>query len=215
MDKSGAGFFYILPFQMDVAGAQGVFRRWTAGSQRAKDLEVAARITSFKASYFPVFLFRRDTDRGELVLVEPARSTTLPGLHSLKVPPGDLKVFDQKYDHGDSDLMEPNIEMMAYMSTLPGKPKEQSLVYFPIYVVEYSYNGRTYQAIIDGSSGEVFSDSFPPRQAVGYYLVGIGGFCICAFAGFIALSTPVAAGVLLAIAVPVLFIGGYYVAKRT
>lgn len=215
VDKSGAGFFYILPFQLTEGDARGVFRRWTAGSQRAKDLEVTARVSAFRASYFPVFLFRRDTDRGELVRVEPARSTTLPGLHSLKVPPGDLKVFDQKYDHGASDLMEPNIEMMAYLPWLPGKPKEQSLVYFPIYVVEYAYRDGSYQAIIDGSSGEVFADDYPPRQAAGYYLVGIGGFCACAFAGFIALSTPVAAGVLLAIAIPAIFFGGYYVAKKT
>ncbi len=214
MDKSGAGFYYILPFQLNEADAQGVFRRWAAGSERAKDLEATHRVTSFKGSYFPVFMFRRDTDRGELVLVQPARSTTLPGLHSLKVPPGDLQVFDQKYDHSGTELMQPNIEMLAYMDTLPGKPKEQALVYFPLYVVDYVYRDRRYTVIIDGSSGEVFVGDFPPRQAVGYYHVGVGGFIVCLIAGLVILDNPVMGGVLLGVTVPALLFGGYYVAKK-
>ncbi len=214
IDRSGAGFFYILPFQLDEAGARGVFKRWTAGSHRAKDLEVAAQVTSWEARYFPVFMFRRDTDRGEQVIVWPARSTTLPGLHSLKVPQGDLKVFDQGFDHGGSELMEPNIEMIAYMDQLPGRAKEQALVYFPIYQVEYTYRERRYQVIIEGSSGEIYSANFPPRMAAGYYLLGIGGFIACGYAGLVALESPVTAGILLALMVPALMYGGYYVAKN-
>lgn len=214
IDKSGAGFFYILPFQLDEADARGVFKRWTAGSTTAKDLEAAAQVTSWEASFFPVFMFRRDTDRGEQVIIWPARSTTLPGLHSLKVPQGDLKIFDQSFDHGGSELMEPNIEMIAYMDSLPGRPKEQALVYFPIYQVEYTYRERRYQVIIEGSSGEIYSANFPPRMAAGYYLLGIGGFIACGYAGLVALESPVTAGILLALMVPALMYGGYYVAKN-
>jgi hypothetical protein len=214
IDKSGAGFFYILPFQLNEADARGVFKRWTAGSTTAKDLEATAQVISFKASFFPVFMFRRDTDRGEQVIVWPAMSTTLPGLHSLKVPQGDLKVFDQSFDHGGSELIEPNIEMIAYMDHLPGRPKEQALVYFPIYLVEYTYRERRYQVIIEGSSGEIFSADKPPRMAAGYYLLGIGGFIACGYAGLVALESPVTAGILLALMVPALMYGGYYVAKN-
>jgi len=214
IDKSGAGFFYILPFQLNEADAKGVFKRWAASSHTAKSLEVAARVTSFKANYFPVFMFRRETDRGEQVIVWPARSTTLPGLHSLKVPQGDLKVFDQGFDHAGSDLIEPNIEMSAYMDQLPGRPKEQALVYFPIYMVEYAYRERTYLVIIEGSSGEVFTTDYPPRMAAGYYLLGIGGFIACGYAGLVALESPVKAGIVMALTVPALMYAGYYVAKK-
>ncbi len=215
IDKSGAGFFYVLPYQLDTAAADGVFRRWAAGSDKAKDLESTARVVDTKATYFPVFMFRRDIQGKEQVYVEPARSTTLPGLHSLKVPPGDLKVFDQKYDFGDVELDQPNIEMMAYMDKLAGDPKEQALVYFPIYTVEYDYQGGRYQVVIDGSSGEVFASQWPPRQAVGYYAVGIGGFTVCAIGGaLLGSSTPIVGGVLLAVMVPVVFMGGYWVAKN-
>ena len=213
IDKSGAGFFYILPFQMDHRAAQGVFRRWCAGSERAKDLEQMARITRFEARYFPVFMFRRDVDGSEHVYVEPARSTTLPGLHSLKVPPGDLKVFDQNYDAGGVERMQPNIEMLAYMDKLPGQPREQALVYFPIYQVEYTYEGQGYSAVIDGSSGEVFSSDHPPRRTAAYYAVGIGGFAACLVEGFfIPVNVALALGLIALTAIGV-FAGGYAVAK--
>jgi hypothetical protein len=214
IDKSGAGFFYVLPFQLDEGAANGVFKRWAAGSDKAADLEATARVVGTTAQYFPVFMFRRDVQGKEEVHVEPAKSTTLPGLHSLKVPPGDLKVFDQKYDFGGVELEQPNIEMMAYLDRLPGEAKEQALVYFPIYNVEYDYQGQRYQATIDGSSGEVFATSWPPRQAVGYYAVGIGGFTVCAIGGALLDTNPVLGGVLIGLMVPAVFMGGLWVAKN-
>ena len=214
IDKSGAGFFYVLPYQLDANAADGVFRRWAAGSDKAKDLESTARVVATTGSYFPVFMFRRDLDGRETVYVEPAKSTTLPGLHSLKVPPGDLKVFDQKYDFGGMDLEQPNIEMVAYMDKLPGEPKEQALVYFPIYSIDYDYAGRRYQVTIDGSSGEVFATFWPPRQAAGYYAIGIGGFVACAIGGALLGTNPILGGVIIGAMVPAMFAGGYYVAKN-
>ena len=208
------GFFYVLPFQLDNDAANGVFRRWSAGSDKAKDLESTARVSGISASFFPVFMFRRDNQGRENVFVEPAKSTTLPGLHSLKVPPGDLKVFDQKYDFGGVELEQPNIEMMAYMDRMPGEAKEQALVYFPIYTVTYDYEGSRYQVTIDGSSGEVFSTTWPPRKAAGYYAIGIGGFVACAVGGGMLGVNPVMGGVILALMIPAVFAGGYWIAKN-
>jgi len=214
VDKSGAGFFYVLPFQLNNDAANGVFRRWAAGSDKAKGLESTARVTAMKASFFPVFMFRRDIQGRENVYVEPAKSTTLPGMHSLKVPPGDLKVFDQKYDFGGVDLEEPNIEMVAYLDRMPGEAKEQALVYFPTYTMNYDYEGGSYQIAIDGSSGEVFASTWPPRKAGGYYAIGIGGFVACAVGGGLLGVNPVMGGVVLALMVPAVFAGGYWVAKN-
>jgi hypothetical protein len=215
IDKSGAGFYYILPYQMDEQGAQGIFKRWSAMSDKAKDLEQLGRITSFKGQYFPVFMFRRDVSGEEKVFVEPARSTTLPGLHRLKVPPGDMKVFDQKYDHGSSEIIEPNIEMMAYIEKMPGEAKEQALVFFPLYTVEYDYKGDNFEAVIDGSSGEVFASEAPPRQAAAYYAVGLGGFLVAAIEGAFLPTAPVPAVIALIVTIPVFMGIGYYVAKLT
>jgi hypothetical protein len=97
---------------------------------------------------------------------------------------------------------------------MPGEAKEQALVYFPIYTVEYEYEGGRYQVTIDGSSGEVFASSWPPRKAAGYYAVGIGGFIACAVAGGLMGVNPVMGAVLLLVMIPAVGAGGYYVAKN-
>ena len=214
IDKSGAGFIYILPYLIGQVDAQGIFKRWCAGSERAKDLEAAASVTAFTTSYFPVFMFRRGTDQGERVFIEPARSTTLPGLHSLKIPPGDLMVFDQKYDFGGVELMPPNIEMVAYLSSMQGEALEQALVYFPIYRVEYTYDGRRWEALIDGSSGEVFSSDSPPRKTAAYYAVGLGGFVACVVWGVVLPVSIVLAAVGLMVTIPAIFAASYWVAQN-
>jgi DNA-directed RNA polymerase subunit RPC12/RpoP len=212
IDKSGAGFYYVLPYQLDAAAADGVFRRWAAGSDKAKDLESSASVVSSEATYFPVFMFRRDVDGRENVYVEPAKSTTLPGLHNLKIPPGDLKVFDQKYDFGGVELEDPNIEMVAYLDKLPGEAKEQALVYFPIYNIVYDYAGSRYQVTIDGSSAEVFASIWPPRMAAGYYAIGIAGFIGCTIGGAMLAGNAVCGTVILVLMIPAVFAGGYWVA---
>ncbi len=214
IDKSGAAFVYVLPYNLDDPGAAGVFKRWTAGSDKAKDLEATARVSEMKRMYFPVFLFRRDTDQGERVHVEPARSTTLPGLHSLKVPAGDLKMFDRNYNPAGAEIAQPDIDMLAYLSKLPGKPKEQAMVYFPLFTVKYSYGGANYDAVIDGSTGEVFASNWPPRAAALYFVAGIGGFVVCTAEGFLIPFNPTLGAVSLLVTVPVLMFAFYTIAKR-
>ncbi len=171
IDKSGVVFFYIMPFFIDKTNAQGIFKRWAAGSAMARDLEARAQVTEIKQTYFPVYLFKRDLGGKELVKVEPARSTTLPGLHSLKVPAGDIKIFDKDYAVGGIEILKPDIDMSAYLPNLPGAAKEQSLVYFPIWTVRYQYNGRPYDMVVDGSSGEVFAADFPARRGAPYLII--------------------------------------------
>lgn len=112
------------------------------------------------------------------------------------------------------ELEQPNIEMMAYLDRMPGEAKEQALVYFPIYTVEYNYEGSGYRATIDGSSGEVFASTWPPRKAATYYALGIGGFIACAVAGGLLGTNPVLGVVLLVLMVPAVGAGGYWVAKN-
>jgi DNA-directed RNA polymerase subunit RPC12/RpoP len=178
IDKSGVVFFYIMPFFIDRTNAQGIFKRWTAGSTMAKGLEARAQVSEIKQLYFPVYLFRSDVGGKEVVHVEPARSTTLPGLHSLKVPAGDIKVFDKDYQVGDVEILKPDIDMVAYTPHLPGTAKEQSLVYFPIWTVRYQYDGRQYDTVVDGSSGEVFAADYPVRHAAPYFIIAAMAFFI-------------------------------------
>ncbi len=210
IDKSGAGFFYIIPFMVNATQAQGVFRRWTAGSRMARDLEAEARISLLRQCYFPVYMFKRDVGGRESVLVRPARSTTLPGMRGLKIPPGDLRIFDQNYSVEGVELLQPELDMVAYLDQLPGKALEQALVFFPTWIVDYHYKGRRYSAVVDGSSGEIFATDYPPRQAAPYFVVAGAGLVAFIIEGFFVPWGLLAA----AVTAPLVFLASYYVAKN-
>jgi hypothetical protein len=214
IDRTGAGFYYALPYMMDENQAVGVFKRWAAGSTKAKDLDKLAQVAGVKREYFPVYMFKRDVNGVEQVMIQPAGSTTLPGLHSLKVPAGDIKIFDPSFDTKGAEMIKPDIEMMAYMEKLPGKPKEQALVYFPIWKLDYVFNQKKYLAVIDGSSGEVFSSEFPTRSSAVYVIVAVVGFFAIMAEGLIATSSLIAAVGAIAVTVVALFGAALFVARR-
>ncbi len=214
IDRSGAGFYYALPFAMGENDAIGVFRRWGGGSTKAKDLDKLAQISSLKKQYFPVYMFKRDVDGMEQVHVEPAASTTLPGLHSLKVPGGDLKIFDDKFDSSGAELIKPDIEMTTYLNDLPGTAKEQALVYFPIWRLDYVFEQRTFVVVISASSGEVFSADFPQRSSVAYMAVAGIGFVAFLAEGLLALNSPLPAIIMMVGTVVAVFLVANYVARR-
>ena len=214
IDRTGAGFYYALPFMVKENDAVGMFRRWAAGSTKAKDLDKLAQLAGMKRQYFPVYMFKRDVNGVEQVMIEPAGSTTLPGLHSLKVPAGDIKVLDASFDVQGAELIKPDIEMMSYLNTLPGKPKEQALVYFPIWKVDYVFNQKRYEVVVDASSGEVFAAEFPMRSSSAYVLVAVVGFFVIMLEGLLATSSlMIAVGAIVATVVG-LFAAALFVARR-
>lgn len=221
IDRSGAGFFYIMPYFIDEAGAQGVFKRWAAGSAMAKDLDKLACVSSIKKQYFPVYMFKRDVQGKEKVSVEPARSTTLPGLHSLKVPAGDIKIFDQNYK-ADAELLKPDIDMTAYLPKLDGTAKEQALIYFPLWLLSYQFDGKQYDMVIDGSSGETFAADFPTRMAAPYLMLAAAAFAVFLAEGLLGLLLSAILSViawiimvpLAIITMPFVFVGAYMIVRR-
>ena len=214
IDRSGAGFYYIIPFLVKEENAVGIFKRWAAGPTKAKFLDQRAQIAGVIRHFFPVYLFKRDIDGKEMVKVEPAGSTTLPGLHSLKVPAGDLKIFDASYELGGVPLIQPDIEMSAYFAGLPGKGKEQALVYFPIWTLDYVHEGKKYQAVIDGSSGEVFAADFPKRGSAPYMLVAGVGFVAFLGETLLSYTNPILAISLMGVTLAAVFATSMFVAWR-
>ncbi len=214
LDRSGAGFYYALPYMVKENDAIGMFKRWAAGSTKAKDLDKLAQVAGVKRQYFPVYMFKRDLNGVEQVFIETAGSTTLPGLHSLKVPAGDLKIFDPSFDTQGAELVKPDIEMLSYLNTLPGKPKEQALVYFPIWKIDYVFNQKKYEIVLDGSSGEIFSAEFPMRSSTAYVAVAAVGFLAIAAEGLVATTSMLAAVALIAVTVVAVFGAALFVARR-
>ncbi|UCE92252.1 MAG: zinc ribbon domain-containing protein [Methanobacteriota archaeon] len=214
IDRSGAGFYYAAPFLIDEANAIGTFRRWAAGPTKAKNLDRLAEIASVTKHYFPVYMFKRTVGRKEQVMLEPARSTTLPGLHSLKVPATDLKVFDAAFDTEGAEVIQPDIEMLSYLDALPGEPVEQALVFFPIWRLSYVFAQKCYDVVIDASAGEVFAAGFPTRGSAAYVVVAVVGFAAFTLEGILALESMTAAASLMALTVVGVFTASYAVARR-
>jgi len=214
IDRSGAGFYYILPYLVTEDNAVGIFKRWAAGPTKAKYLDQRAQLAGSKRQYFPVYMFKRLVDGKEVVRVEPAGSTTLPGLHELKVPAGDLKIYDAQYDVGGVALIQPDIEMSAYLDKLPGTGKEQALVFFPIWTLDYLHEGKRYQVVIDGSSGEVFASDFPQRGSGPYLVVAGVGYVAFLAEALLSWSAPGLAAMLIGVTVVGVFAASLFVAWR-
>ncbi|NLK25617.1 MAG: zinc ribbon domain-containing protein [Euryarchaeota archaeon] len=214
IDRSGAGFYYAIPFKLSEGDAIGTFKRWAGGSTKAKDLDRLAQIGKVKKRYFPVYLFRRDVDGKEEVIIEPAGSTILPGLHQLKVPGGDLKIFDATFDTNGAEMVKPDIDMTHYLSSLPGTAKEQSLVFFPIWTIDYTFGGKDYQVVVDASSSEVFASIFPARGSTAYLAVAILGFLAFVAEGLVATMNLFLALVLMGITVVAVLASSLFVARR-
>lgn len=214
IDRSGAGFYYIIDFTLDEEAAIGTFKRWASGPSKVKNLDRDASITSLKKMFFPTYFFRRHVAGKEKIIIEPAQSTTLPGLHSLKIPAGDFKIFDNSFDLHGAELLEPDIEMLHYLDGLPGEGKEQALVYFPIWNIEYSYKGKNYRVIIDASSSEVFSSSFPARSSASYLAVTVGGFIAFFLEGALAVNHTLIAAALMGATAMAVFLIAYKITKE-
>ena len=214
IDRSGAGFYYIIPFSVQEKDAVGLFRRWAAGPTKAKDLDKSAQLADIKRQFFPVYQFKRDLDGKEEIRIEPAGSTTLPGLHSLKVPAGDLKIFDSSFSTEGVELVKPDIEMSSYLIQLPGKPKEQALVYFPIWKIDYILDQKRYEIVVDGSSGEVFAATYPGRGSSAYVAVAGAGYVAFLAETLVAAVNPVLAFIMMGITLVGVFASSLFVAWR-
>ncbi|HJJ30845.1 MAG TPA: hypothetical protein O0X97_01190 [Methanocorpusculum sp.] len=166
IDRSEAVFFYKIPFSVDETHARGIFRRWTAGPDMDKLLEMGAKITRFEKEYFPVFSFIRNIDGKESYTVLPAKGTALPGMRSLKIPPGNLET----YTGGslDAAIIQPDIALESCIGELKGEALSQSIIYFPIYDIAYTFKGENYSAVIDGSTGDIHSGYYPSRGSASF-----------------------------------------------
>jgi hypothetical protein len=123
-------------------------------------------------------------------------------------------MFDATFDTSGAELIKPDIEMLHYLDSLPGTGKEQSLVFFPIWTIEYTFNGANYQVVVDASSSEVFAATFPVRSSAAYILVALVGFIAFLAEGFLATQYPVPAVLLMALTVMAVFFISFNVARR-
>ena len=160
-------------------------------------------------------MFRSRQKGGDAAHVEPAAPTPIPQIADLEVPAGELKPF-QEEPEGVARL-EATIPLETAREWLDQRGVENvfetALVQLPLWRCTYSFDGASYQALVDGSTGAVMAAVFPEKAEAPYYLVAAAGLLLFGVSG-LAISDPLLKLFVYAILGLPLALVAYWVARK-
>jgi len=176
LDKSRVVFHWYLASTLNEARARASLARWMAGNQTVKDLDKKSRLLGGAFAYFPLWYFkRRRADGQEQILLEPAAATSVSELRRLALLGGDLRKYDPALD---SQAQPPTVPLQAALAWLAERQiltdeiSEQALVHVPLYTFKYSYQDKTYTAVVEAATGGVYANLFPAKAEAPYQIIG-------------------------------------------
>lgn len=197
LDKKKVVFHYVIACNFKPNEAEGNLKRWMSGNHTVKDLDLKSKITKSEFYYFPVWYFKTKDSAGDKIHLQPAASTSVSEIKKLQIPAGALKFYD-KNQHNDSEIVEPDVLYDSAQTWLKSTGvdlatvREAALVHIPFYQFHYSYNGQSYTALVEASSGQVYSNIYPAKSEAPFkilFVMGIAAFIIasiiCYVAGFV------------------------------
>src|SRR3990172_4960135 len=176
LDKSRVVFHWLLKPTIAEAGARAALRRWMAGNETVKDLDLKSRVTSAGFAFFPLWLLRFGRGGGETIHLEPGAATSVTELKRLKLPAGDLVRYEPAFD---AQAVPPTVPLQYMLSWLEVTGVEQSrigeisLVHVPLFTFHYDFAGQRYLALVDAASGSVFANIFPAKAEAPYRMMAI------------------------------------------
>jgi hypothetical protein len=185
--KAQVVFHWQLRPTLDEEGARAALRRWMAGNETVKDLDVKSRVESIAFAYFPLWLVRLGSGDDETVRLEPAAATSVSELKRIQLPAGDLVGYESSLD---PQSVTPTVPLQAMLSWVEhaGVTREQvtevSLVHIPLYTFHYTHGAASYVAVVEGVSGKVFANIYPAKAEAPYRAVALA-----AAATFLCLAT--------------------------
>lgn len=215
VDRSGVVGHYWLPRLLDSEQAQAALKRWMAGNDTVKDLDRKSAIESIEPISFPVWMFRSRREGGETAYIEPAAPTPIPQLADLKVPAGQLRSLDEEAESvARVDATIPLETAREWLSERGVSDVfETSLVELPLWRCHYSFDGASFQALVDGSTGEVMAAVFPEKAEAPYYLVAAAGLILFGILG-LAITHPLIKLIAYAVTGLPLALIAYWVARK-
>ena len=191
VDRSRVVGHFRLPRLLDRGRAEASLRRWMAGNDTVKDLDRKSRLDSLTAVSFPMWLFRTGPRGREVVHVEPAAPTPISALADLAVPAGELEPYAEAEEGAESVI--PTVPLTTARGWLSqrgaGEVSESSLVEIPLWRARYSFAGRSFEALVEGSTGRVLASVYPEKAESPYVLVAVLGLLVFAVLG-LAISNP-------------------------
>jgi len=204
VDRSGLVSHYRLPRMVDRRQAAEALRRWMAGNDTVKDLDKKAENVVVTPVSFPVWMFRRRSADGEVVHAQPAAATPEPAMADLDVPAGRLVPFRAAEAEAEDATaaagaagdeagrvlrIEPTVPLETARGWLGqhggdgGEVTETALVQVPFWRATYTFGGRSYTALVEGSTGVVLASVFPEKADAPYWLVAGLGLLLFGFEG--------------------------------
>lgn len=215
VDRSGIVGHYLLPRLLDADQARAALKRWMAGNDTVKDLDRKSSIEAVEAITFPVWMFRSRQKGGEAAHIEPAAATPIPQIADLKIPAGELQPYEA--ESGALERAQATVPMETARGWLSQRGVENvfesSLVALPLWRCRYSLEGFSYQAFVDGSTGEVMATVFPEKAEAPYYLVAGLGMLVFVALG-LAISNPAVKLLAYAMAAVPLTLAAYWVTRK-
>ncbi len=215
VDRAEVVYHYRLPPLLDRDDAVAALRRWMAGNDTVKDLDRQAEIEDLEAISFPVWLFRTSDSGVEQVFFEPAAPTPIPQVADLSIPAGRLEAYRPEDD--GMRVIEAQVPLDTAVGWLEqrevGPIHETALVRVPFWKCRYRYDGQTYHAAVDASTGSVLAGVYPEKAESPYILVAILGLILFGAEGLLIgdLFAKLVAYVLTAIPLTLL---AYWVARK-
>ncbi len=168
-----------------------------SGNHTVKDLDQKAQIVKSEFYYFPVWYFKTKDSSGDKIYLQPAASTSVSEIKKLQIPAGALK-FYEKNTYNEDEIKKPDVLYDSAQAWLQGSGvsldtvKEAALVHIPFYQFYYNFGGQSYTALVEASSGQVYSNIYPAKSEAPFrilFALSIVGFVItsiiCYVLGFV------------------------------
>mgnify|MGYP002713050035 CR=1 FL=1 len=176
VDKSEVVLHFAARDTLREDDAASALRRWMGGNDTVKNLDKKARIERSQFQMWPMWQVRATLKGKEKVLLKPAAAISVLDVAQMSIPASDLEPFD--YEMSGAAL-PPTVPLNAVKKWLAedqqiaaGAITETSLVHLPVYLFTYSFNGRSFTAVVDAATGRVFADIFPSKLEVPYQAIG-------------------------------------------
>ncbi len=176
VDKSEVVLHFAARETLREPEAAAALRRWMGGNDTVKNLDRKATIGQPAFELWPLWQIRARLQDQEKVYLKPAAAISVLDITQMSIPAADLEPFDYEIS---AEAVSPTVPLNAVKKWLAadqgisaGAISETSLVHLPVYIFPYSFNGRSYTAVVDAATGKVFADIYPSKQEVPYRTIG-------------------------------------------
>ena len=215
VERSGVVCRYRMPPLLDREQARSSLRRWMSGNSTVKDLDRKSEIGTIELLSFPMWVFRVDHDRDEVVHVMPAGPIPVPDMMDFELPPGRFEPYlPSQREVDEIEVSVPVDTALEWLGRRDSEtPRETALVQVPFWRCRYTYRDRDYLALVDAVSGAVLASIYPEKAESPFVLVFGLGLVLFLIEG-LAIAHPMAKALAFLVTAVPLFGLAYWVARK-